>query len=632
MKKQNHSGPSGPDPDQIHLIDSLNRESWDLRYRDLKASGVSAGKALTLSKRHAYFRGQAYACLNLAVGHFLRSDNKEALELFSDSMGFFDTHQEEPGYPAVLAYIGNIYESFGDYETALDYCHRALKAASENGHQELIGEVQSVLGLIYSRLSDYDRALKAYTESLRIREEMEDRMAAASSLNRITRIHTLKKQYEEALDFYSQSLKIREQMDQKGVLAWTYLGMASTYEEVADYKSAKIFYEKILEDRDQCLDDRCRLQATLGLGRTLNKMQSCREALSCFKQALDLADRLEAKPLQVESHYALADYYESTGEFEKALHHYKEYRSIREKVLNDETRNRLKNQQIAFAVEKSEKEKEIYQLRNVELKSAYDEIHRKNREIIDSINYASRIQGALLPQNENLSRVFPDHFILFLPRDVVSGDFYWAAEIESKIVFAAVDCTGHGVPGALMSMLGISFLNELVVERRQTHPGEILNSLRGEVIKALKQSGKEDEQKDGMDIALCTYETESGSLQYAGAYNPLYLVRKGNLEEYKADKMPVSYYHGIDDTFRTHTIQLRKGDAIYLFSDGYADQFGGPDRKKFKYKALKEMLEQIHGEPMHRQKTILNERFFSWKGDGEQIDDVVMIGIRIRSR
>jgi len=624
---QPHNGHS--DSDQIELIDSLNSKAWELRYSDQKVSGANAEKALKLSKQHNYSRGQAYACLNLAAGHFLRSENKDALELFSDAMGYLAEHHEEPGYAAVLTYTGNIYESFGDYEMALDYCQRAYNAASAIGHHEGIGEAQSVLGLIYSRLSDYDRALKAYRESLRIREEMGDQMAAASSLNRMARIYTLKKQYDEALEYYNRSLKIREKVGQIEVLAWTYLGLASTYEEMGAFEDATVFYRRILADGEQCLDARCKLQSTLGLGRILNKMERGEEALDCFVDALGLADKLGAKPLQVEAHYALADYYESTGEYEKALHHYKKYRSIREVVLNDETRNRLNNQQIAFAVEKSEKEKEIFQLRNVELKSAYDEIHHKNQEITDSINYASRIQTALLPQNEHLSQVFPDHFILYLPRDVVSGDFYWAADIGGKMVFAAADCTGHGVPGALMSMLGISFLNEMVVEKRQTHPGEILDNLRDEVIKALKQTGREEEQKDGLDIALCSYDTESGILEFAGAYNPLYLVRDGNLQEHKADRMPISYYHGIDKPFQTTSIQLQKGDALYLFSDGFADQFGGPKKKKLKYKPLKELLELIHEKTMEKQKLVLYEKFFNWKKDLEQIDDVVMLGIRI---
>jgi len=615
--------------DRLEIIDSLNQESWRLRYADPGESQVEAKKALKKANKEEYAKGQAYACLNLAAWHFQRSENKEALELLTDALGFFNNQKKEPGYAAALTYIGNIYESFGDYETALEYCQNAYNAASETGYKEGLGEAQSVLGLIYSRLSDYDRALKAYKDGLRIREELNDQLAVASSLNRIARIHTLKKEYEEALENYNKSLKIRESLDQKGVLAWTYLGLASTYEEMEDYESAKLFYDRILDDPEQCLDNRCKLQSTLGLGRTLYNLELGEKALTCFMKSLDLADNLEAKPLQVEAHYALADYYECVGEFEKALFHYKSYRKIRESVLNDETRNRLKNQQIAFAVEKSEKEKEIFQLRNVELKSAYDEIHHKNKEITDSINYASRIQAALLPQDENLKSVFPEHFILFLPRNVVSGDFYWAAKMGKKMVFATADCTGHGVPGALMSMLGISFLNEIVVERKHMDPGDILNNLRSLVIKALKQTGKEDEQKDGMDIALCVFDTDNRELEFAGAYNPLYVIRDGILEEHKADRMPISYYHGMNDPFNTKSLKLQKGDILYLFSDGFADQFGGPFRKKFKYKPFQEFLVEIHNESMETQKLMLHEKFFNWKGELEQIDDVILMGIRI---
>lgn len=615
--------------DQLKQIDALNEKAWKLRYTDMDASKNAGEEALKLAEEHQYDRGQAYANLNLAVGHFLRSENRPSLELCSKAMLFFIKHTSEKGYPATLIYTGYIYESIGDYERALEQCQRAYQAAVDIDYKECVGEAQSVLGLIYSRLSDHDRALKAYEEGLRIREELGDKQAVASSLNRIARSYTLKEQYDKALVHYNQSLKIREQMDDRAVIAWTYLGLASTYEAMDALHDARHYYQKILDNPEKKLSDRVKLQAMLGLGRTFYKLNLKEEALQHFVDSLNLADKMEAKPLQVEAHNELADYYESVGEFEKTLQHYKKYRSIREEILNDETRNRLKNQEIAFAVEKTEKEKEIFQLRNVELKSAYDEIHQKNQHITESINYASRIQAALLPQHENLSKIFRDHFVLFLPRDMVSGDFYWCVEMEKKVVIAAVDCTGHGVPGALMSMLGISFLNEIVVEKKYTSPGEILGILRQEVIKALRQSGGEDEQKEGMDMALCAYDFETMILEYAGAYNPLYLIREGNLEEYKADRMPISYYHGILEPFNTISIKLREGDQLYLFSDGFADQVGGPMRKKFKYRSLREFLIQIHQEKMEKQKELLHQKFMDWKGDLEQYDDVVILGIRI---
>ena len=617
-----------PASETIQKIDELNKASWEKRYANLPEARENAEQALKLSTDEDYPRGAAYAQLNIAFNHFLKSENQEAMELCRQAFRFFMEDHSEQGYAVVLNMMGNIYESFGEYRTALDNCQHALKAAMEIDYKEGIGEVQSVIGLIYSRLSDYDRAFEAYQESLEIRQQMGDKAAAASSLNRIARIFVLQKQYYKALENYNRSLEIREELGHTGAIPWTYLGLAATYEEMGDFENAQFFYNKNLEDGCEGIDKRCRLQSILGLGRVYSQLGEKEKAGSCFKESLELADNLEAKPLQFEAHQALANYYESAGQPDLALQHYKQFHKIREIVHNDETRNRLKNQQIAFAIEKSEKEKEIFQLRNVELKAAYDEIHEKNKEITDSINYASRIQVALLPRKEVLQQFLPDYFILFLPRDIVSGDYYWASSVDDKIIFTAADCTGHGVPGAFMSMLGISFLNEIVDEQHILDPGEILNEMRKNVMKSLKQSGKEEEQKDGMDMAVCVYDTAKKVLAYAGAYNPLYLVRGSELEEYKADRMPISYYGDRDGAFQTQTIQIQPGDQIYMFSDGYADQFGGPEGKKFKYKTLQQLLLDIRREPMDTQKTILHERFNAWKGDLEQIDDVVLMGVR----
>lgn len=253
---------------------------------------------------------------------------------------------------------------------------------------------------------------------------------------------------------------------------------------------------------------------------------------------------------------------------------------------------------------------------------------KQNENITASIHYASRIQAALLPQKEILEQTLPDHFILFLPRDIVSGDFYWASQVGKKIIFCVADCTGHGVPGAFMSLLGITFLDEIVNQRNVLAANEILNNLRNEIIKSLKQTGKEKEQKEGMDIALCLYDKKASHLEFAGANSPLYMIRNGELKETIADKIPISYFEGIPQSFQSRTINIKKGDIVYLFSDGYADQFGGPYGIKYKYRALKEYLRKIHKIPMSEQKMLLEENFNSWKGDHEQIDDVLLMGVR----
>jgi serine phosphatase RsbU (regulator of sigma subunit) len=279
-------------------------------------------------------------------------------------------------------------------------------------------------------------------------------------------------------------------------------------------------------------------------------------------------------------------------------------------------------------IEIQEKAEEIEAQRD-EITIQRDEILRNKEEITDSINYASRIQNAVLPLNDHFEKAFSDHFILFKPRDIVSGDFYWIAEDKDKLYFTAADCTGHGVPGAFMSMLGVASLNEIFGnENNNITAARILELLREKIKFSLHQTGKEGENKDGMDMAMCIYHKNKNTIEYAGAYNPLYLIRNGELIEYKADRMPIGIYHVEKEHFTNHEINVKKDDRIYIFSDGYADQFGGPGETKFKSVNIKKMLLEIHNKTMHEQKLILEERFEKWKGDLSQIDDIIFIGIR----
>lgn len=279
-------------------------------------------------------------------------------------------------------------------------------------------------------------------------------------------------------------------------------------------------------------------------------------------------------------------------------------------------------------IEIQEKAEEIEAQRD-EITEQRDEILRQKEEITDSINYASRIQKAVLPLKEHFDKAFSDHFILYKPRDIVSGDFYWVAEDENKLYFTAADCTGHGVPGAFMSMLGVSSLNEVIGnENSNLTAARILNLLREKIKFSLHQTGKVGENKDGMDMALCIYHKNKNILEYAGAYNPLYLIRKGELIEYKADRMPIGIFHVEKESFTNNEINIQNGDSIYIFSDGYADQFGGPGQTKFKASNLKKLLLEISANPMSKQLQVLEEEFYKWKGNLDQIDDVIMIGIR----
>ena len=255
-------------------------------------------------------------------------------------------------------------------------------------------------------------------------------------------------------------------------------------------------------------------------------------------------------------------------------------------------------------------------------------VEEKNKDITDSINYAKRIQRALLKEEEHVSKHLPEHFILFKPKDIVSGDFYWSIEKQDYFYLAAVDCTGHGVPGGFMSMLGHAFLNEITANNVILTPAEILEALRNKILKEFKQTGTDSETKDGMDISLMRLNLKTKEIQWSGANNPLYYIVNGELKEIPPDKQPIGYYP-LMKPFSNHHIQGEKDTIVYLFSDGYADQFGGPNGKKFKHSQLKEIVFSIHKNSLKDQKKILNETFEKWKGNLEQVDDVLIMGIRI---
>jgi len=257
-----------------------------------------------------------------------------------------------------------------------------------------------------------------------------------------------------------------------------------------------------------------------------------------------------------------------------------------------------------------------------------DIIEEKQKEILDSIAYAKRIQFSLLASDNLLKANLPEHFVLFKPKDVVSGDFYWATPTPEGFLYITADCTGHGVPGAFMSLLNISKLSQVINENKITRPDIILNNIRTEIIKALNAEGSE-ESKDGMDAVLCKLDAKNMKLQYAAANNSFYIIRDGELLTCKADKMPVGKGHDDSISFTFNEVQLQKNDIIYTFTDGYADQFGGPKGKKFKYKQLEDILLSIHTLSLKEQQNILNEKFENWKGELDQVDDVLIIGVKL---
>jgi serine phosphatase RsbU (regulator of sigma subunit) len=296
---------------------------------------------------------------------------------------------------------------------------------------------------------------------------------------------------------------------------------------------------------------------------------------------------------------------------------------------------KLKLRQKELVTEVRNATKEI-RVQKEEVENQKDQILEQKKAITDSIQYASRIQTAILPPDEVLKYLLPKHFILYKPRDIVSGDFYWLTQKREKIIIVVADCTGHGVPGAFMSMLGNALLNDIVNNIKTLQASTMLNELRDQVMVSLRQTGKVDEAKDGMDLALCILDKENMALQYAGGFNSLYHIRNGKLTEIKADKMPIGIGSKAGKSFTNNELTLQKDDTLYMSSDGYVDQFGGPKGKKFMSTRFKQLLLDIQDKIMFEQKEILEQTLNEWMGitglheeKQEQIDDIIVMGIKI---
>jgi serine phosphatase RsbU (regulator of sigma subunit) len=306
------------------------------------------------------------------------------------------------------------------------------------------------------------------------------------------------------------------------------------------------------------------------------------------------------------------------------------YNELEQKVRERTAEIEKQKEEILAQRDSLEEQRNMLSEANSSLQIAYTDIEEKNRHIEDSIRYAKRIQNAILPPDQYVRRLFKDYFILYMPKDIVSGDFYWVSHSDNKAFIAAVDCTGHGVPGAFMSIVGHDRLNYAVNVEEARQPAAILNSLNKGVTETLRQTRTELSVKDGMDIALLSIDFDSNKLEYAGAFNPLYLVRDNDLQQIPADKFPIGAFVGEElNKFTNHEIKVQTDDVLYVFSDGYADQFGGPKNKKFMTKRFRELLLEIHGMPLKKQKETLGQKIHDWMGENIQVDDILIIGVRI---
>lgn len=615
---------------------------WDERFVKTTESFELAKECLNYAKSTNDKKGVAYSLLYTNLFSFWLIKDAEVLSPIFEAIEILNQLKEPIGLTRAYNILASIYDNYGDYNSAIKYAQKAIKVARENQYKEEEGDACTTLGQIYSRIEDYNGAIEMLTKGLEYRQEVNAQFAVSSSLNLIARTYTLSKNYDSAIEYYNKSLELRESIGDKNGLPWTFLGFASMYQQMGDLNQSSAYYNRALANKNE--NKRLELLCLIGLGKIASENEELDKGLTYLNNALETAKELKMKSLIYDIHLSLAKIYEKQNNPQLELEHFKAFYNLKEEVINAEMTNKLKKQQIAFSVERSQKEAEIYQLKNVELKKAYHIVNEKNREITDSINYAKRIQDALFPTLANFYKSFPKSYLIYKPKDIVAGDFYWMEKVENKMLFAVADCTGHGVPGAMVSVICNNALNRAVREFKITKPSAILDK----VTELVKHTFAKSEEKvlDGMDISLCAFNFTTKELEFAGANNSLYIITKNKEKffEFKdkrtvddekaclitipANKQPIGNFDYLEP-FKNNTLQLEKGDFICLFSDGYADQFGGDKGKKFKYAPFKRLLLSSYHKTFNQQQEIVESTFNNWKGDLEQIDDVCVMGINI---
>ncbi len=628
--------------------------------------------ALIIYKELNYKKGISGCYNNLGIVEWNLGAYEKATDYYLKSLKIYEEMNDLKGIARAYNNIGNLQQDQKNYKLALEYMEKSLEMREKLKDESGIADCENNIGIIYSKLLKYEDAKAYHLKSLKIREKTDNKVGILESKINLGMIFLDTKQNEKALEFFLNAQKLATELSDKSrfslisyYIAKSYIAQSRTHEalqkaneslQFAGQTGSLLDQNNALQILTEIYEMKQDYRKSFEYAIAHKKMNDSIFNEESSKQIKQMEARYTSEKKQLEIDNLKKDKVIIDTKLAKKNEQVKKQRIaiysfifflilitifsilfIREYRAKTKSNNELvlKNAEISQKNEEITAQRDNLEQLFQELKVLHAEISKQKKDITDSIVYASRIQNAILPPLDIISSNFAENFVMFKPRDLVSGDFYWSKQIKNFFYIVAADSTGHGVPGAFMSMLGISLLNEIVGKRDVNPPAEILNELRRRIKKSLKQTGKDGEQKDGMDMAICVLDIETNILQYAGANNPLYIIRNNKeteqteLIEIKADRMPIGIYPKDNQDFTNHEIQLFENDKLYFFSDGYTSQFGGEKDETFKSKRLKEKLISLQKIPMSQQLAVLDETLEKWRGKWEQVDDILMIGIQI---
>jgi serine phosphatase RsbU (regulator of sigma subunit) len=562
---------------------------------DLDAALEYHYKALPLFEKLKDTVSLAWTALNMGIVYCAQAQYIKAIEHDNKALQLFEKCNHKQGLAYSALNLSIVHNKLGKNKVAMELIERTLQYCLELKDVRGVGYAYTSIGNIHKSEGDYAKALYYYNECIKLREKYSDKSGIAVCYNFIADVELLKKQYVSAHQNYQSALKMASEVQAKDIMMISYLGLSKTDSIQNNFQSAYHNFQKYTLYRDSIFNE------------------------ESGKKALLLQSHYESEKKDIEIKLLMQQ--QETERIVSADNNQKLLLILASVIMGLVTVG-------FFSMFYYKRFNQVKRQRNIisKQKERSDEQHKS---IKDSIVYARRIQRALLTSDEYIkAHLNLEFFIFYQPKDIVSGDFYWAVEHNRKFYMIAADCTGHGVPGAFMSLLNISFLNELIVEKNISSPAKILNEQRKQIIKALNPNGTENSQ-DGMDCVLCEYDLDSLTLNFAAANNSLWIIRDNKILEFKGDKMPVGKHLERNEDFTEQTITLEHGDVIYSFTDGVADQFGGEEGKKFKYKQLSDLLLSIHHLPMEEQKEKIQQTINAWKGNKEQTDDMLIVGVKI---
>ena len=612
-----------------------------------------------------------------SIGMVLESQGMydRALEAFFAALSIYEATGSRAGIASCYNDIAIIHYLQESTELCMEYLTRSFEIKKELGDREGMSNYYTNMAALNTSLERYAEALGFSEKSLELYEEAGDLTGVAVAYGNLGSVHYELRNYRESLDNHLKSVEAHRAIGNRDGMAHSLSNVAGLYMLMADSLAGtemkrKEYLEKAVEYGLRAYEMACDLEHLYVRNYAANTLMLAYRGLGDPGRALDYAwiDLEPRDSLFNEEKARAIEEMDTKYETEKKQQQIelqesqllardatiRRQKTVRNSLVGglaaigiivflvsyaylqkrrDNRKIREQNRQISEANEELKQLNEEISAQKEEIETQRDFVFSQNEAINASINYAQRIQSALLPPETYIHEVLGEAFILFKPRDIVSGDFYWIKQVNHYVIVAAADCTGHGVPGAFMSMLGISFLNEIVQRREITQADQVLNELRHQIKHSLRQHGLPDEPKDGIDMALVVIDRKNGDMQYSGAHNPLYIIRdkqgEAELVEIKADRMPLGYYSSRDRAFANHRLRLETGDSFYLFSDGYVDQKGGELNKKFMSKRFKQLLLEILDRSMYEQKLVLEKTLADWTGPNPQIDDILVVGVRV---